>query len=139
MPGSTGNKVNYEFHPDGYIISTGPAGVEIELEDAIQLFDAARSRYQAPFGLVSNRIHDFSLAFSVYEYIEASADLVALAVVLYDKVGFPAAKLENALPEADRLRHLLRPRPGAGLDARAPGRTWRAAPPLSAAAPARRP
>lgn len=95
MPGSLGKKVNYEFHPDGYIISTAGPGVEIDLEDALQLFEAARSRYQAPFGLISNRIHEYSIAFSVYEYLEAADDIVAMAVVLYDRAGFPAAKLET--------------------------------------------
>ncbi len=94
MPGSISNKVNYEFHPDGYIICTPQPGVEIELEDAVQLFEAARTRYGKPFGLLFNRIHEASISFSVYEYIESAADIVAMAVVLYDRGSFPAARME---------------------------------------------
>lgn len=95
MPGSLGNKVNYEFHPDGYIIATVAPGVEIEVADAIQLLDAARSRYGGPFGLISNRVHDYGIDLGVYELYESRDDLVAMAVVLYHGKSFPAAKLET--------------------------------------------
>ena len=94
MPGSISKKVNYEFHPDGYIICTPQPGVEIELEDALQLFEAARTRYGKPFGLLSNRIHESSTSFAVYEYIESAEDIAAMAVVLYDRGSFPAARME---------------------------------------------
>ena len=95
VPGSLGNKVNYEFHPDGYIIATVGPGMDFEVDDAIQLLDAAASRYGGPFGLISNRVHDYTIDLGVYEIIESRDDLVAMAVVLYHGRSFPAAKLET--------------------------------------------
>lgn len=94
MVGSLGNKINYEFHPDGYIIATALRGVELEVTDLDTLFRAARLRYNAPFGLLCNRVNDYLIDLAAYELIEASEDLVAMAVVLYEGQSFPAARLE---------------------------------------------
>ncbi len=94
MSGSLGKKVNYEFHPDGYIIAAAAAGIDLELADSLQLFEAARSRYGRPFGLICNRINDYTIDLAVYEYIEGAEDIVAMAVVLYERESFPAARME---------------------------------------------
>jgi hypothetical protein len=94
MPGSLSKKVNYEFHPDGYVIAAAAAGIDLELADSLQLFEAARSRYGRPFGLICNRINDYTIDLAVYEYIEGAEDIVAMAVVLYENHGFPAARME---------------------------------------------
>ncbi|MBM4118501.1 hypothetical protein FJ251_12345 [bacterium] len=94
MVGSPCNKINYEFHPDGYIIATAARGVEIEATDFAALLQAARLRYDSPFGFLCNRVNDYLIDLAVYELIETSEDLVAMAVVLYEGQSFPAARLE---------------------------------------------
>lgn len=59
-------------------------GIEVDAEMAAELTRAADETISGPFGLLSNRIHSYSLSFEAMTALAQYDNLAALAIVVHD-------------------------------------------------------
>lgn len=73
-----------QHRDDNIVVVEINDGIEVDADMAAELVRAADKKITGPFGILSNRIHSYSLSFAAMTALARYNNMAALAIVVYN-------------------------------------------------------